>query len=195
MTPRPERGSTVRAFQDAVYKIPFDGGLFSAYDDHSGAPASSGRAPSRSVQKIWRGGSCAFSSPSRCPLGALPCKIAAVRSPPHRPRRRHRDHQLVLTFDDVRPPVGAHSTRRSTPSSITPASPEELVQPWGYIEPARVPRTLGSGVVTGWEQAWLAGAGVNSQKVDVAARAAEVRASSDVPGRSSGGLNGSLGVV
>ena len=65
VAPGPKARLTVRAAKTALDQVRLDGGLVSPYDEHSGAPASSGRAPSRSVERFWRGGSCAFRSCSR----------------------------------------------------------------------------------------------------------------------------------
>ena len=51
MAPRPQTRPASRAADPAAPQIRLDGGPVDTYDEHSGAPASSGRAPSRSVER------------------------------------------------------------------------------------------------------------------------------------------------
>ena len=52
VSPGTQAKLAVRAAEAASDQIRLDGVLVSPYDEHSGAPASLGRAPSRSVQKV-----------------------------------------------------------------------------------------------------------------------------------------------
>src|SRR6266542_5822153 len=55
MAPRPEDRFAGRAAEAATDQVRLDGGRVDPYDEHSGASASSGRAPSRSVERLSEG--------------------------------------------------------------------------------------------------------------------------------------------
>jgi hypothetical protein len=54
--PGPQAHLATRAAQAATLEFRLDSGLVCPYDKHSGAPASLGRAPSRSVERSWARG-------------------------------------------------------------------------------------------------------------------------------------------
>src|SRR5665213_2532551 len=53
--PGPQPRGAIGAGQAPIHQLRLDGGLVSPYDEHSGAPASSGRALSRSVERFGEG--------------------------------------------------------------------------------------------------------------------------------------------
>ena len=55
VTPGSEPDLAGRALEAAADQVRLDGGFVSPYDEHSGAPASSGRALSRSVERFGEG--------------------------------------------------------------------------------------------------------------------------------------------
>ena len=104
MSPRPQTRPAPRTRQPAVHQVRLDGDRVDPYDDHSGAPASSGRASSRSVERMSEE-ALARSDRAHAAL-TTPPSTKPDRRPahPHRRRRRHHEHQPVLTYSDAKQP-------------------------------------------------------------------------------------------
>ena len=84
VSPGPQAKLAVRAAEAASDQVRLDGGLVSPYDEHSGAPASLGRAPSRSVQKVLA-------------RGLLRVQFVLTLTPPCRPVKPSPQRNPVLS--------------------------------------------------------------------------------------------------
>ena len=106
VTPGSEPDLAGRALEAAADQVRLDGGFVSPYDEHSGAPASSGRALSR-PSKVWRGG-----SPVQVVL------TLASAPPPVKPRPRSPSCSAMAAPPN-RSPTRAYAPRRQTAQSCS----------------------------------------------------------------------------
>lgn len=114
LAPRAQSRPATGTAEPTASQICLDGSPVDTYDEHSGAPASSGRAPSRSVERSFCEGALARSRNASPSPSAPGPPNRQPRTRPHRQRRRQRDHRTMLTFGGGNRPADAHPTRRST---------------------------------------------------------------------------------
>jgi hypothetical protein len=119
MAPGPQSRLTVRAANTPTHQVRFYSGLVNPYDEHSEAPASSGRAPfAYPWKRFWRGGLLRVQVVLTLTLPRRAVKPALALLRPQPTWRRQRGHQRVFTVDGDKRPTGAQPARRSTDAGL-----------------------------------------------------------------------------
>jgi hypothetical protein len=129
--PGPQAHLATRTAQAATFQIRLDSGLVCPYDKHSGAPASLGRAPSRSVERSWA-------------RGLLRVQFVLTLTPltlPVKPRPSPRPC-LPIAAPPNRSPKRAHAPRRQTAQSCSTSEALNRGHACRLFNSARVHRVL-----------------------------------------------------